>query len=128
VAEPHEAARTSPDFTRLMKAGTWPTERSRGACGARPRSRRRAAARRARPRPRPWPSTGRSAELPDAAHRAGAAVLLVVGVQDEQDVERAAEDRARIVARLGHAEEHAQEVAREAEVVCREGRTAPPRR
>ena len=32
----------------------------------------------------------------DAAHRARAAVLLVVGVQDEQDVERALEHRMRV--------------------------------
>ncbi len=53
----------------------------------------------------------------DAAHRAGRAVLLVVGVQDEQDVERALERRVRLVLHLGHLEQHVQEVAGEAEVV-----------
>ena len=53
----------------------------------------------------------------DAAHRAGRAVLLVVGVQDEQHVERALERRVRLVLHLGHLEQHVQEVAGEAEVV-----------
>ena len=53
----------------------------------------------------------------DVPHRAGAAVLLVVGVQDEEHVERALENRVRLVARLGHLEQHVQEVARVAELV-----------
>ena len=53
----------------------------------------------------------------DAAHRARAAILLVVGVQDEQDVERALEHRARLVLELRHLEQHVQEVARKAQVV-----------
>ena len=53
----------------------------------------------------------------DAAHRAGAAVLLVIGVQDEQHVERALEHRVDLVLQLRHPEQHVQEVAGEAEVV-----------
>ena len=45
----------------------------------------------------------------DAAHRAGAAVLLVVGVQDEQHVERAFEDRVRLPGLALFLVEHAQE-------------------
>ena len=55
----------------------------------------------------------------DAAHRARAAVLLVIGVQDEQHVERALEHRVRPVLQLGHLEQHVQEVAGEAQVVVR---------
>jgi hypothetical protein len=43
----------------------------------------------------------------------------VIGVQDEQHVERPLEHRVRAVLELGHLEEHVQEVAREAEVVVR---------
>ena len=53
----------------------------------------------------------------DRAHRAGRAVLLVIGVQDEQHVEGAFELRVRLVLHLGHLEQHVQEVAGEAEVV-----------
>ena len=53
----------------------------------------------------------------DDAHRGGAAVLLVVGVQDEEHVERALENGVRLVLQLGHLEQHVQEVAREAQVV-----------
>ena len=53
----------------------------------------------------------------DAAHGAGRAVLLVVGVQDEEHVERALEHGVRRVLQLGHLEQHVQEVASEAEVV-----------
>ncbi len=53
----------------------------------------------------------------DAAHRVGAAVLLVIGVEDEQHVERALEHRADLVLELRHPEQHVQEVAGEAEVV-----------
>ncbi len=56
---------------------------------------------------------------PDAAHHARAAVLLVVGVQDEQDVERPLQHGMHVVLELGQLEEHVQEVAREAEVVVR---------
>ena len=56
----------------------------------------------------------------DAAHRVRAAVLLVVGVQDEEDVERALEHRVRLVPRLGHLEQHVQEVAGEAQLVVRQ--------
>ena len=38
---------------------------------------------------------GSDVRAADAAHRAGAAVLLVVGVQNEQDVERVLEHGAR---------------------------------
>jgi hypothetical protein len=55
----------------------------------------------------------------DAAHRARAAVLLVVGVQDEQHVERPLEHGVRLVLQLGHPEQHVQEVAGEAQVVVR---------
>ena len=53
----------------------------------------------------------------DAAHGAGRAVLLVVGVQDEEHVEGALERPVRRVLHLGHLEQHVQEVAGEAEVV-----------
>ena len=53
----------------------------------------------------------------DRAHRAGRAVLLVIGVQDEQHVERALELLVRRVLHLGHLEQHVQEVAGEAQVV-----------
>ena len=53
----------------------------------------------------------------DRAHRAGAAVLLVIGVQDEEHVERALQHRVHLVLQLGHPEQHVQEVAGEAELV-----------
>ena len=53
----------------------------------------------------------------DAAHGARAAVLLVVGVQDEQHVERALEHRVHLVFQLRHPEQHVQEVAGEAQIV-----------
>jgi predicted ATP-dependent protease len=56
----------------------------------------------------------------DVAHRVRAAVLLVVGVQDEEHVERALEHRVRLVAQLGHLEQHVQEVAGEAQLVVRQ--------
>ena len=55
----------------------------------------------------------------DAAHGARAAVLLVVSVQDEEDVERALEHRAHLVFELGPLEQHVQEVAREAQLIVR---------
>ena len=45
----------------------------------------------------------------DRAHRGRAAVLLVVGVQDEQHVERPRQRRIGVVAGLGHLPEHRQE-------------------
>jgi hypothetical protein len=53
----------------------------------------------------------------DAAHRARRAVLLVVGVEDEEDVERALEARIGLVLELGHLVDHPEEVAGVAEVV-----------
>ena len=47
----------------------------------------------------------------DAAHGRRAAVLFVVGVQDEQDVECALEHRVARVLRLGALEQHVEEVA-----------------
>jgi len=44
------------------------------------------------------------------AHRAGRAVLLVIGVQDEQNLQSANEGRIRLVARLRHPVDHRQEV------------------
>ena len=55
----------------------------------------------------------------DHAHRRGRAVLLVVGVQDEEQVERLVERRRDLV-RLGrHREHHVQEVRGVGEVVAR---------
>ena len=48
----------------------------------------------------------------DRAHRVGRAVLLVVGVEDEEDVERPGEPRVGLVLRLGHLEQHREEVLR----------------
>ena len=53
----------------------------------------------------------------DAAHDARRAVLLVVGVEDEEDVERLLEDRVHDVLRLGHLPEHREEVAGVGELV-----------
>ena len=47
----------------------------------------------------------------DDAHRAGRAVLLVIGVQDEEHVERALQRRIRLVLQLRRLEHHVQEVA-----------------
>ena len=55
----------------------------------------------------------------DAAHRARAAVLLVIGVQDEEHVERTLQRRVDVVLQLRHPEQHVQEVAREAQIVVR---------
>ncbi len=54
---------------------------------------------------------------PDDAHGAGAAILFVVGVQNEQDIQRAGNHRARHILRLGHAPQHVHEVFGVAEVV-----------
>ena len=54
----------------------------------------------------------------DRAHGAGRAVLLVVGVQDEQDLERALQHRIRLVL-AADAEHHVDVVADVAEVVAR---------
>ena len=53
----------------------------------------------------------------DHAHRRGAAVLLVIRVQDEEHLERPLQRRADLVFELGHLEQHVQEVAGEAQVV-----------
>ena len=47
----------------------------------------------------------------DASHRIGAAVLLVIGVQDEQNVERVFENSIGFVLHLGHLEHHVEKVA-----------------
>ena len=52
----------------------------------------------------------------DAAHGGGGAILLVVGVQDEEHVERALQRRVGLVAQLRTLEHHAQEIARIAEL------------
>ena len=43
--------------------------------------------------PRPRRDKDRSCELPTDAHGAGAAILLVIGMQDEENVERARDHR-----------------------------------
>ena len=53
----------------------------------------------------------------DGADRVGRAVLLVVGVQDEQHVERLDQARVGLELRLAHLEEHREEVGGVAEVV-----------
>ena len=55
----------------------------------------------------------------DRADRGGRAVLLVIGVEDEEDVERALQPGVRLVLELGHLVEHRQEVAGVAQVVVR---------
>ena len=55
----------------------------------------------------------------DRADRGGGAVLLVVGVEDEEDVERPLEPGIRLVLELGHLVHHRQEVAGVAQVVVR---------
>ncbi len=55
----------------------------------------------------------------DAAHRRRRGVLLVVGVEDEDAVERARHDRVHDVGLAGHGEAHLQEVRRVIEVVAR---------
>ena len=55
----------------------------------------------------------------DGAHRGGAAVLLVVGVEDEQHVEGLGQRGVRLVAGLGHLPHHRQEVLGEAQRVVR---------
>jgi hypothetical protein len=55
----------------------------------------------------------------DVPHRAGAAVLLVVGVQDEQDVQRARQHRIRMIFLCRHLEEHVEKVAGVGELVVR---------
>src|ERR687897_3833048 len=54
---------------------------------------------------------------PDDPYGRSGTVLLVVGVQYEEHVERLLEARVRLVLGLGHLEEHGQEVARIREVV-----------
>ncbi len=53
----------------------------------------------------------------DAAHDARRAVLLVIGMQDEEDVERLLENRIHDVLRLGHLPEHREEVTGVGELV-----------
>ena len=53
----------------------------------------------------------------DAAHRARAAVLLMVDVQDKEHIERPFECRIDLVLQLRHPEQHVEEVAGEAEFV-----------
>ena len=55
----------------------------------------------------------------DHADRRGGAVLLVVGVQDEQHVQGPGQDRRRLVVLARDGEHHVQEVLRVAEVVLR---------
>ena len=54
-----------------------------------------------------------------AAHRAGRAVLLVIGVEDEEHVERLHDARVRRVLRDAGGEEHREEVLRVGELVVR---------
>ena len=53
----------------------------------------------------------------DAAHDVRAAVLLVIGVEDEEDVQCALNSRVHFVLRLRHLKQHVQEVPRVAEIV-----------
>ena len=62
-----------------------------------------------------------------AAHRVGRAVLLVVGVQDEQHIQGVLEDRVRAVLGLGHLVHHVEEVARVGQIVVRVGVGQAPR-
>ncbi len=55
----------------------------------------------------------------DRAHGARGGVLFVVGVQDEEHVQRALEARIGLVFELGHLVHHRKEVARVVEVVVR---------
>ena len=55
----------------------------------------------------------------DHPHRRGRAVLLVVGVEDEQDVERPGQHRVGLEAGLGHLPHHREEVRGEVERVVR---------
>ncbi|MFN8058194.1 MAG: hypothetical protein U0Q12_03455 [Vicinamibacterales bacterium] len=68
----------------------------------------------------PATPSGIDVRAADAAHRAGAAVLLVVGVQDEEHLEaRARGWDGACISGLGHLEQHVQEVAREGQLVVR---------
>ncbi len=53
----------------------------------------------------------------DDAHRRGRAVLLMVGVEDEEDVEGTGQDGVGLEARLGDLPEHRQEIGRKVERV-----------
>src|SRR5437867_5693339 len=53
----------------------------------------------------------------DASHGAGAAVLLVIGVENKKDVERVFEDRVDLVLQLCHLEQHVEQVSGIAEIV-----------
>ena len=54
---------------------------------------------------------------PDRAHGGRRSVLLVVGMQHKQHVQRALDDRVRGVAKLAHPKHHRQQVPRVAEVI-----------
>ena len=118
VAESHQPCLRRA-LTRLMNAGMLstlpislqhPQHRLVGAAVQRPVERRRRAGHR---------RVRIDVRAADRAHRARAAVLLVVGVQDEEDVERALEHRVHLVFQLRHLEQHVQEVAGEAQLVVR---------
>src|SRR5690606_17550447 len=55
----------------------------------------------------------------DQAHGRGGGVLLVVGVQDEQQVQRLGHDRVQLQRLARHLEHHVQEAADVVEVVAR---------
>src|SRR5260370_27844153 len=55
----------------------------------------------------------------NAADGVGGAVLLVIGMKDKENVERALEGRVRPVLGLGGAKEHIEKVSRIAEVIVR---------
>ena len=63
----------------------------------------------------------------DAAHRVRAAVLFVIGVEDEQHLERPLEHRIGLVLELRHLEQHVQEVAGEAQRAIRQHQRAAGR-
>ena len=55
----------------------------------------------------------------DIPHRRSAAIQFVVGMEDEQYLQRAFEDRVRFIFYCADPEHHVQEVAREAQSVVR---------
>ena len=61
------------------------------------------------------------------AHGRGAGVLLVIGVQDEQQVERLGGDRVDLVRLARHREQHVQQVAAVVEIVARIDERLPER-
>ena len=56
---------------------------------------------------------------PHRTHGIGATVLLVVGMQNEQHIQRPHQCRVRLVLRLHHPEHHGQEIGRVAQVIVR---------